>query len=246
MRLLKNVAGIDALIERAGIDAHQIKFDLTVPLMSLAGIFNTTLERIPADVPYIRAADVQVSAWRRRLRQDTFKVGIVWAGNPTTRFKTGELSGCEPVNLKWAGKPSSKIAGRRSDRLEHFAALAGIKGVQLYGLQKGAAAAQAAELSNSIAVINLGEEFKDFADTAGVIANLDLIVSVDTSVAHLAGAMGKPVWVLIPFVSDWRWMLERDDSPWYPTMRLFRQKKNGLWDEVFERIATELAALIGE
>ena len=93
-------------------------------------------------------------------------------------------------------------------------------------------------------LISLGEEFEDFSDTAAVIENLDLVISVDTSVAHLAGAMGKPVWVLIPFAPDWRWMLDRDDSPWYPTMRLFRQRKRGEWGEVFQRVAKELHALV--
>jgi ADP-heptose:LPS heptosyltransferase len=130
--------------------------------------------------------------------------------------------------------------------LECFAPLAGIDGVQIYGLQKGAAAGQAEELSNLIHVINLGEEFEDFSDTAGVIENLDLIISVDTSVAHLAGAMGKPVWVLIPYVPDWRWMLEREDSPWYPTMRLFRQQKKEDWGHVFGRVAHELSGLVSQ
>ena len=100
------------------------------------------------------------------------------------------------------------------------------------------------ELSQIIKVDNLGEEFNDFSDTAAVIANLDLIISVDTSVAHLAGAMGKPVWVLIPFAPDWRWMIGREDSPWYPTMRLFRQAQRGDWDAVFKRVARELYALV--
>ncbi len=172
--------------------------------------------------------------------------GIVWAGNPTAKYEQAGLSGLEHVNLAWAGNPSNKIAAGRSNRLEFFKPLAGIEGVQLYGLQKGAAAGQAEELSNSINVINLGEEFEDFSDTAGVIENLDLIITVDTSVAHLAGAMGKPVWVLIPYVPDWRWMLDREDSPWYPTMRLFRQQRKGDWDQVFERVADELGALVSQ
>jgi ADP-heptose:LPS heptosyltransferase len=122
--------------------------------------------------------------------------------------------------------------------------LSRIEGIHLYGLQKGDAASQAQELSGVFDVDNLGEEFTDFSDTAAAVESLDLVISVDTSVAHLAGAMGKPVWVLIPFAPDWRWMLEREDSPWYPSMRLFRQPKRGEWDAVFQRVAGELHALV--
>jgi hypothetical protein len=121
-----------------------------------------------------------------------------------------------------------------------------IPGIQLYGLQKGAAAVQIKELSHLMDVISLGEEFNDFSDTAAVIANMDLVISVDTAVAHLAGAMAKPVWILIPFVADWRWLLDRDDSPWYPTMRLFRQRSRSDWKAVFQRIANELQNLAGQ
>jgi ADP-heptose:LPS heptosyltransferase len=118
--------------------------------------------------------------------------------------------------------------------------LANIPEVQLYGLQKGKAAGQAAKLADKMNLINLGEQFENFADTAGVIANLDLVISVDTAVAHLAGAMGKPVWVLLPFVPDWRWFFDRNDSPWYPTMRLFRQEKRGNWVAVMRRVTKEV------
>ncbi len=170
----------------------------------------------------------------------------MWAGNPTAKYEQAGLSGLEHLNLAWAGNPVNKSAAGRSNRLEYFRPLSNIRGIQLYGLQKGAAAKQAQELSSLIDVINLGEEFEDFSDTAGVIENLDLIITVDTSVAHLAGAMGKPVWVLIPYVPDWRWMLEREDSPWYPTMRLFRQQTIGDWEHVFGRVARELDALASE
>jgi hypothetical protein len=222
----------------------EIESDFYVPLMSLPGIFKTTLETIPDRVPYIFPNDKKIKLWQDRINKHTFKVGIVWAGNPTAKYEQAGLSGLEHVNLAWAGNPSHKIAAGRSNRLKFFKPLAEIEGVQLYGLQKGAAAGQAEELSNLINVINLGEDFKDFSDTAGVIENLDLIISVDTSVAHLAGAMGKPVWVLIPYVPDWRWMLDREDSPWYPTMRLFRQQKRGDWGDVFHQIACKLHLLV--
>jgi ADP-heptose:LPS heptosyltransferase len=129
-------------------------------------------------------------------------------------------------------------------RLENFVLLTRIEGIQLYSLQKGNAADQARTLSGSVNVINLCEESTDFSDVAAAMENLDLIISVDTALAHLAGAMGKPVWVLIPFVPDWRWLLAREDSPWYPTMKLFRQTKKNEWDDVLQRVAGELHALV--
>jgi hypothetical protein len=121
-----------------------------------------------------------------------------------------------------------------------------IPGVQIYGLQKGPASSQVEEFSNPISLDNYGKEFEDFSDTAAMISALDLVVSVDTAVAHLAGAMGKPVWVLLPFHADWRWMLNREDSPWYPSMRLFRQNKTGDWDDVFQRVADELSGWVAQ
>jgi tetratricopeptide (TPR) repeat protein len=243
MGLLNNYYGVDELLDRASAARYDSKADLYIPLMSLPGIFNTSLKTIPADTPYLYADAAKVRSWRRRLKKDATNIGIVWAGKPTAQYDSVKTSGLEHVDLKWAGAPASKIADSRSNGLEYFAPLAQIPGVRLYGLQKGPGASQARELVQ-LNVINLGEEFKDFSDTAAAIANLDLVVSVDTSVAHLAGAMGKPVWVLIPFVPDWRWMLEREDSPWYPSMRLFRQPKRGDWDTVFLQLARELYARI--
>jgi ADP-heptose:LPS heptosyltransferase len=118
-----------------------------------------------------------------------------------------------------------------------------IPGIQFYSLQKGEVAPSEEKLLQKMNWIDLGNEFEDFSDTAGAIANLDLIISVDTSVVHLAGAMGRNVWALLPFAPDWRWMLHRDDSPWYPTMRLFRQAQRGNWDSVMNHVAAELDLL---
>jgi len=186
-------------------------------------IFGTTLETIPADVPYLYADPTKVKYWRDRPAGDKFKVGIVWAGKPTHRNDHN-----------------------RSCPLEHFAVLAGIEGVRLYGLQKGKAAAQVEELAGKMPIANLGADFRDFADSAAAIENLDLVISVDTAVLHLAGAMGKPTWALLPFAPEWRWMLNRQDSPWYPTMRLFRQKKWGQWIPVFQRVAEELRIVLAK
>jgi len=242
--LLEKFAGLDELVVPSSGGMSNIEFDFFVPLMSLPGIFNTNLETIPDRIPYIFANNEKVKLWQDRINQHTFNVGIVWAGTPTANYGQAGLSGLEHVNLAWAGNPVNKTAASRSNRLEYFRPLSKIPGVQLYGLQKGAGAKQVRQMSAAIDVINLGEKFKDFSDTAGVIENLDLVVTVDTSVAHLAGAMGKPVWVLIPLVPDWRWMLERDDSPWYPSMRLFRQHIRGEWGDVFHRIAYELHLLV--
>ena len=130
--------------------------------------------------------------------------------------------------------------------LSQFAPLARLPGVSFYSLQKGEQAGQARNPPTGLELIDWTEDLHDFADTAALIANLDLVISVDTAVAHLAGAMGKPVWVLLPFVPDWRWLLEREDSPWYPTMRLFRQKAIGQWHEVIERVVEQLGRCIGE
>ena len=222
--LLRQFPGIDELAEVAPNTKSSINFDYHVSLLSLPGIFATTVETIPADVPYLYADPVKVEYWRKRLCGAEFKVGIVWAGS----------------GVFGAGAYGSKKEYNRSCGLEYFAGLAGIDGVRLYGLQKGKQAAEVENLPDGMAVTNLGEEFEDFADTAAAIENLDLIISVDTAVAHLAGAMGKRVWTLLPFVPDWRWRLDCQDSIWYPTMKLFRQGEPGAWREVFARVEEEL------
>lgn len=118
--------------------------------------------------------------------------------------------------------------------------------VALFGLQKGPAAHEAEDLAQEMAMTNLGDELNDFSDTAAVIENLDLVISVDTSVLHLAEAMGRPAWAILPFSSDWRWMLNRPDSPWYPTVRLFRQHSYGNWDDVFQHVLKELEVFAAE
>ena len=244
MRLLENFQGIDELWDRTSIKRSDLAFDLYIPLMSLPGIFKTTLEKIPARVRYIFPDTTKVKYWRQRLNKGRIKVGIVWAGKTTTEYRQTRMSRLEHVHLRWAGQPASKFASKRLASLEYFVPLTKIEGIQLYGLQKGNAADQARTFSGSVNVINLCEESTDFSEVAAAMENLDLIISVDTAFAHLAGAMGKPVWVLIPFVPDWRWMLTREDSPWYPSMRLFRQPEKDEWAQVFQRVAGELHALV--
>ncbi|CAB1073874.1 FIG140336: TPR domain protein [Olavius algarvensis Delta 1 endosymbiont] len=214
--LLEGLAGVDELVDPNLKNTPSIDHDLSVPLLSLPGIFKTELDTIPGTVPYIFASNDKIDLWRKCLGEDGFRVGVVWAG-----------------------RPEHKNDRNRSCPLEWFIPLAGIDGVQLYGLQKGAAALEVADLPESLNFTNLGDEFENFPDTAGAIENLDLVISVDTAVAHLAGAMGKPVWVLLPYAPDWRWLVDRQDSPWYPTMTLFRQKTAGDWGVVFDRLMKE-------
>jgi tetratricopeptide (TPR) repeat protein len=246
MRLLENFQDIDELWDRSSSDKSELAFDSFIPLMSLPGIFNARLKTIPARVPYIFPDKTKTQYWRRRLKKGEIKVGIVWAGKSSADYRQSRMSGLEHLNLRWAGRPASKFASKRLARLENFVPLTKIEGIQLYSLQKGNAADQASTLSGSVNVINLCEESTDFSDVAAAMDNLDLIISVDTALAHLAGAMGKPVWVLIPFVPDWRWLLVREDSPWYPTMRLFRQSEKNEWEDVFQRVAGELHALVDQ
>lgn len=229
LAVLRQFPGIDELAEVAPGAKPNINFDYHVLLLSLPGIFETTLETIPAEVPYLYAEPEKAQYWKNLFVRDGFKVGIVWAG--------GGVLG--------AGAYGLKKEYDRSCSVEDFAPLARIDGVRLYGLQKGKRAEDVDNLPEDIALTNFGEHFEDFADTVAAIENLDLIISIDTAVAHLAGAMGKPVWTLLPFAPDWRWMLDRQDCPWYPTMKLFRQRKPDDWREVFARVEKELQKLAG-
>ncbi len=197
-------------------------FDVQCPLLSLPLVFATTAETIPAPVPYLEPGQDAVAKWSSRLPRDGLRVGVVWQGNP-----------------------GHKHDRNRSFRSEQFSPLAALPGVHLISLQKEAGVDQLARLSSEAGIHTLGPDYDggDFLDTAAVIMALDLVIGADTSVVHLAGALGRPVWVALPTVPDWRWLTEREHSPWYPTMRLFRQTKRGDWDGVFVRIAAELCGL---
>jgi hypothetical protein len=190
-------------------------------MLSLPLAFRTTLNSIPAEVPYLFADAAIVEHWRKKLAESgaELKVGLAWAGNPN--FKADRT---------------------RSISLDRLAPLSQVPGVTFFSLQKGAAAAQANRPPPGLKLIDLSPDLHDFADTAAAMAAMDLVITTDTSVAHLAGALGRPVWVMLQFVSDWRWLLERDDSPWYPTMRLFRQTALGDWPGVIGRIRLALEA----
>jgi Tfp pilus assembly protein PilF len=214
--LLENHPAVDELVVFSTDRPPGIEYDLYIPLLSLPGLFGTDSKSIPAGVPYLHADPRKSTYWSKQLSGSHFRVGIVWSGSAT-----------DP---------------NRSCALSCFSSLAEIEGIRLYGLQKGPAALQAEQLSGDIQVANLENESGDFSDTAGAIENLDLVISIDTSVAHLAGAMGKPVWVLLPFACDWRWQPDGESSPWYPTMKLYRQARPGDWQSVCKRVAADLAA----
>ena len=222
--LLKGLPGIDERVASSPGAGPQAQFDLQVSLLDLPGIFGTTLETIPAQVPYLFADPDKARIWKERLKGSGLKIGLVWAGGPVGRDRVSTLRD------RWI-------------RLEQLRPLSGIPGVTLYGLQKGPAACQSQEVSPPFLAANLGPEFEDFTDTAAALSNMDLIISIDTSVAHLAGAMGRPTWTLLKHDADWRWMLGRSDSPWYPTMRLFRQGKGQGWESVIAQVADELTIL---
>ena len=215
--LMASVPGVDDVVAHGTpIPAH----DVHVSLMSLPYLFGTTLESIPAKVPYIRserrpAADL-VSA-----PEGVVKIGIVWAGNPI--HKRDVL---------------------RSVKLSHFAALLDIPGTKFFSLQKGEVAERQLNGLADPRIVDLSHALVDFQDTAAVIDRLDLVIAVDTSVAHLAAAMGKPTWILLPYVADYRWLLDREDSPWYPGAVLFRQPAPGQWRAVFKSVAARLGAAL--
>jgi tetratricopeptide (TPR) repeat protein len=212
--LLGSLAGVGQIFAQGEPLAD---FDLHCPLLSLPPAFDTRLETVPASIPYIAAPPKRTAAWTLQLgRSARPRVGIAWAG--------------------YARHGNDR---NRSIGLEPLLALAA-SGVNLISLQKEVSAQDRELLGAHREILRLGEEFTDFADTAAVIAELDLVISVDTAVAHLAGAMGKPVFILLPYAPDWRWLLERIDSPWYPTARLFRQKQPGDWKAVVANVAAAL------
>jgi tetratricopeptide (TPR) repeat protein len=217
--LLRTCAGIDQWIPRS---SPLPDFDFHAPLLSLPAVFQTTLATIPAEVPYLIADPALVEQWQRRLQTiREFKIGISWQGSPGYRWDR-----------------------QRSFALTHFEPIARLVGVQLFSLQKGLGIEQLAAVSDAFAVTDLGSKLDEntgaFVETAAVMQNLDLVITCDTSIGHLAGALGVPVWIVLPFAPEWRWLLDREDSPWYPSARLFRQTTLNNWADVFARITEEL------
>ena len=219
-----NLSGI-ARIVAAG-DALP-PFDAHLPLLSAPRVVGTDLATIPAEIPYLAADPQRCAFWRRRMvGLDGLRVGLVWAG------------GSGP------GQPgAAAVDQRRSAMLEQLSPLADIEGVHFLSLQKGKPAAQALSPPGGMVLHDFTGELADFADTAALVDGLDLVISVDTAVAHLAGALGKPVWLLNRFDSCWRWLQDRNDSPWYPSLRQFRQPAAGDWASVITEVKTALVQL---
>jgi len=220
--IYKNLKGADQIIIKNGTNEPDVDYDFHIALLSLPLFFKTDLSNIPNDIPYLFAEQKLIEKWKTVVDDNYLKVGISWAGNPKNYNDRN-----------------------RSCRLKDLEKLFSVPKVKFYSLQKGEPVKQIYELGNN-SVMDLDTLMDTMDTTAAAIENFDLVISVDTSMAHLAGAMGKPVWVMLPFLPDWRWMLDRDDSPWYPNIKLFRQTVEKDWNSVVEKIRTELISLVQE
>lgn len=220
MEVFSTVKGIHQLVPLGEPLPH---FDVHVPMMSLPLAFRTTLDSIPNDIPYMAADSERRAFWSDWLAENgvTLKVGLAWAGRAT---HTGDRA--------------------RSMHLRQFLPLCRIPEVEFVSLQFDRGLEQIRQLPGKQPIRDPSGHIADFADTAALLAELDLVIAVDTAVAHLAGALGRPVWVLLPFAPDWRWLLRREDSPWYPSMQLFRQQAPGDWDGVVAVVRDELRSRI--
>jgi hypothetical protein len=215
-RVLEGYPWVDRVVARGQPPGE---FDCHYPLLDLPRLFQTELKTIPGEVSRLKANLDLVKQWKKRFRwkRKRLRVGLVWAGRATHSNDR-----------------------HRSIPLSKFAPLAKVKSAAFYSLQKGEAANQMPPAG--LEITDWTADLHDFADTAALIENLDMVLTVDTAVAHLAGAMGKPTWLLLPYIPDWRWLLDREDSPWYPSMRLFRQPAYGEWDSVIRDVAEQLKA----
>lgn len=223
--LMKRLSGIIELVDLADIVDGRMTFDCQAPLMSLPLAFKTDLAGIPNAVPYLSAEPDRVARWKEQLGREGFRIGICWQGR------------------------AGKVDRGRSFPVSDLGPIAHLPQVRLISLHKGEGLAQLANLPAGMRVETLGEEFDSgpdaFLDTAAVMKLCDLVITSDTAIAHLAGALGVRTWVALKQASDWRWLVDRHDSPWYPTLRLFRQRTRGQWGSVFEEIERELSALLG-
>lgn len=223
MELLKWCPGIDEIIEQPkSADSPLPHFDVYLHLISLSGAFGTTLDSIPNQVPYLQPATDLVAQWRHRLGHgDDLKVGIAWQGN--------------------RANPRDAI---RSHRLAELEQIGKIPGIKLFSLQKGDGREQIQQLAGRMSVTDFTDQMSatngPFLDLTAMMSSLDLVISADTSIAHLAAALGRPVWLALNHSSDWRWLRDREDSPWYPTMKIFRQPSAGDWRNVFGRMEDAL------
>jgi len=208
--LMSTLAGSPEVIDKG---SRLPEFDMHCPLLSLPLAFGTTLETIPSSVPYLQVSPAGGQHWNARLGANRGRrVGLAWSGRPTHKNDQNRSIGLQPL-LPLLDTGATFVCLQKDIRPDDAEVLKGHK-----------------------AILDFSDELNDFSDTAALISQLDLVISVDTSVAHLAGALAKPVWVLLPFIPDWRWLLDRDDNPWYPTARLFRQDDTRAWDGVIVRV----------
>jgi Flp pilus assembly protein TadD len=222
-KLVRLVSGASSTAEVIGAETAPLNFDYHIALLSMPFALKTDVSDIPNNTPYLRAEPERSKKWAQRIGNHGFKIGIAWQG----------------------AKLAADIG--RSFSVGEFAGIARIPHVRLISLQKGDGVEQLEKLPEGIRIESFGDELDagdSFVDTAALAESLDLIITSDTSIAHLAGALARPTWVLLRSVPDWRWMLDRSDSPWYPTMRLFRQKRAGDWSSVFAAVERELGALV--
>ena len=247
-RILASCPGIDRLIAQG---EPLPRFDVWAPLMSLPAVFGTNLETIPAAVPYLAADAALVERWRGELAPlRGFRIGIAWQGSarhPWDRHRSAALADFAPLARLPDVRLISLQKGTPADETSHFNRWLGqsISDAPA-GSERSCGGDKAARRQSDAPLTLLGSAVDEasgpFMDTAAIMANLDLVIAVDTAVGHLAGALGVPTWLALNFSPDWRWLLDREDSPWYPTMRLFRQSRLGDWSSVFQRMADLLPA----
>lgn len=220
--LFSHLSFIDLLIPRKNLNEPNIDYDYHIPLLSLPFLLKTDFDSLQADKSYLQSDTKKVGFWHERILSNKIKVGIVWAGN---RFHQGDK--------------------KRSIPLKDFKALSLLNEIELFSLQKGESSDELSKIDFPVSGIFSGE-LNDFSDTAAVIENLDLVITVDTSTAHLAGALGKETWLLLPYFPDWRWQLNKNDSHWYSSMNLFKQSKPDDWSHVFREVVNELILFVNK
>jgi tetratricopeptide (TPR) repeat protein len=222
-RLRRFLSGVNGAVQVISRGDPLPDYAWHCPLLSLPLALQTDMASIPSDVPYLHADGAKVGRWKQRLASNGLRIGLCWNGSPLRRRNM------------W-----------RSIPLELLAPLLRIEGTTFYSLQMGEPAKEMAAVPDAVHIVDLSGEQEDFDDAAAIVANLDLTITIDTSIAHLAGAMGKPVWVMLNNTPDWRWSLNREDSLWYPTARLFRQTAPGEWQPVVNRVQEELQAHVAK
>jgi len=226
--LRRLIESLDEGITIIGEDEVPAHYDVHSHLMSLPGAFGTRVETVPFPAKYLSVDPAAIAAWQSRLAGfGGVRIGLIWAGN----FQP------DIIYVR-------RNDANRSVTLGHYSPLLDIPGASFFSLQKGPPAAQLTAAPPGHGILDFTREFADFADTGAFIENLDLVITVDTAVAHLAGALGKTVWILVPFVSCWRWLETRTDSPWYASVRLFRQQERGDWAPVIEDVRRELQVFV--